>query len=317
MYGQLGTVQIAAQASLGTSTVSSLRALPVVTENLKLSIDTLQEKSLYGRFAESPRYSGKRSVAGKMDFEPFPSGLGALLYAACGQVVTTSGTGIQTHKFRPLNTADWDESAALPPFSALIHRDVASAMLYSDLQANMLTLECVNGELLKGSVDWVGGQYADNAKAASSAPNEPAWSWNQVSVSYGGTALGNLRRFSVKLDNKVAAEYLFGNSVYPALFKRTGAVEVSGDMTLVFASNSLMADFLNPPEKQLVVNFFSSVSSPAALRIDIPNLRIKDYGPAITGPGMLELPISWVADYAASSGYQLEFTLVNTSPSYP
>ena len=317
MYGQLGSFQLAAQASLGTFNVSSLRAIPIVSENVKLSIDQLQEKGLYGRFAEAPRYNGKRSVAGKTDFEPFPSGLGAMLYAACGQVNTVSSGGMQCHKFRPLNTADWDPSAALPPISALIHRDVGSAMLYFDLQANMLTLDCANGELLKGSIDWVGGQYADNANVTASAPNETAWTWNQSSVSYDGAGLGNVRRFGIKLDNKIAAEFLIGNSVYPSMYKRTGAVEVSGDITLLFSSNSLMADFLNQPGKQLAIHFLSSVSSPAALRIDIPNLRIKDYGPAISGPGLLELPLSWVADFAASSGYQLEFTLVNTTPAYP
>jgi len=316
-YGQLGSVQLAAQSSYGTLNVASLRALPIVSETLKLSIAQLQEAGLYGRFGDAPRTNGLRSSGGRIAFEPLPGFLGALLYAVCGQVSTTSVAGAQVYRFRPRNTSDWDDAAALPPFTALVHRDVASGMAYFDLCADKLALEAVNGALLKGSVDWVGGNYADQAKATPAFPAEAPWTWNQCSASYGGTALGAVRRFSLTQNNRLQAVHVLGNSATPAAVKRTGAVEVSGQMTLLFQSNSLMADFLAQPERQVLLNFASTVASPAALKIDIPNFRITDYGPAIGGTGLLELPVSWAADFAVGSSYQVEYTLTNTAPVYP
>src|SRR5579862_106407 len=108
MYGMLGDVQIAGQSSFGTLNVTSLRAIPVTKESMALDIDQILDAAMYGRFAESPRYSGKESVKGALDFIPLPTFLGTLLYAVCGQDSVTSGAGIQTHVLRPLNSADWD-----------------------------------------------------------------------------------------------------------------------------------------------------------------------------------------------------------------
>ncbi len=316
-YGQLGSVQLAAQSSYGTLNVGSLRALPIVSETLKHTIAQLQEAGLYGRFGDAPRTNGLRSSAGRISFEPLPGFIGTLLYAACGQVSTTSVAGAQVHRFRPRNTSDWDDAVALPPFTALVFRDVASGMAYFDLCADKLALEAVNGALLKGSVDWVGGNYADQAKAVPAFPGEIPWTWNQGSASYGGTALAAVRRFSITMNNRLQAVHVLGTSATPAAIKRTGPVEVNGQMTLLFQSNSLMADFLAQPERQLLLNFTSTVASPAGLKIDIPNLRITDYAPAIGGAGLVEVPISWVADFAVGSGYQVEYTLTNTAPAYP
>jgi hypothetical protein len=316
-YGQLGTLQLAAQSSYGTLNVTSLRALPIVSETLKHTLAQLQEKALYGRFGDPPRHAGQRASAGTVTFEPLPTFLGTLLYAACGQVTTTVASSVSTHKFRPLNTADWDAACALPPFTALLNRDVAAGMAYFDLAAGRLTLEAAHGELLKGTVEWVGGNYSDQAKSAPALPNEQPWSWNQASASYGGAALGSVRKFSLSQQNRLAPVYLLGSSATPNLIKRSGPVEVSGQMTLVFQSNSLMADFLAQTERQLTLSFVSNVASPAALKIDVPNLRITDFGPSLAGPGLVELPLSWVADFEPNSGYQVEYTLTNTVPAYP
>ena len=57
--GMLGTVQLAAQSSYGTSNVVSLRGFPVISETLKHTIAQLQETQMYGRYGDSPRYSDR------------------------------------------------------------------------------------------------------------------------------------------------------------------------------------------------------------------------------------------------------------------
>jgi hypothetical protein len=319
MYGLLSDVQLAGQSSFGTLNVSSLRTVPVTKESLALSIAQQLDPAMYGRFGESPRYSGKRDPAGALDFVPLPTFFGTLLYAACGRDSVTSGAGIQTHKFRPLDVADWDANIALPPFSILVNRDVGSAALYYDMAANELNLDVANGELVKGSIGWIGGKYADNAKVAAVFPAaEKEWTWDTFSASYGGQPL-NMRKFSLKLLNDLEAIFWLGNSVYPALIKRKGAVKVSGQFTLQFQTYSHFYDFSvqSQPGRQLLLNFLSTVASPSLLKLDLPQTRLMKYAPAIAGPGVLDVAVDYVGEYNVGSSYQLEWTLTNTQAQYP
>src|SRR5690348_610998 len=146
-YGQLGSVLMSAQQSLGTLLVSSNRSIPIVSENFEHTIDQIKEATMYGRFGESPRHQGMRAVSATMEFEPQPTMLGALLYAINGRDSVTSGTGIQTHKFRPLDTADWADAAALQPYSFLVDRNTNanSVMCFFDMVADQFTLAAKNG----------------------------------------------------------------------------------------------------------------------------------------------------------------------------
>jgi hypothetical protein len=314
----LGDLGVAGQSSYGTLNVTSLRTVPIVKETLALGIDQLLDPSLYGRFGESPRYSGRRSVSGAIDFVPMPTNMGTMFYAALG-VDTVSFVGsVATHKFKPLNTADWDSTAALPPFSILVNRDVGSSMLYYDLCATGLKLDIANGEFVKGTVDWIGGKYADNAKVAASFPVEKEWTWDTFSVSYGGQGM-NVRKMTLEVKNNLETIFWLGNSVYPAQVKRKSHVQIMGSLTLQFQSNSHMADFFtqSQPERQVLVNFLSVVASPASLKLDIPSFRWMKWPPQITGPGALEVTADWVGAYNTTSSYAFEASLTNTLALYP
>lgn len=317
-YGMLGDVGVAGQASYGTSNVASLRTIPVVKESLVLDINQLLDPALYGRFGESPRYSGGRSVVGALDFVPMPTFLGTMFYAALG-VDTVSFVGsVATHRMKPLNTADWDSTAALPPFSVLVNRDVGSSMLYYDLCATELKLDVANGNFVMGTVNWIGGKYADAAKVAPSFPVEKEWTWDTFSASYGGQPW-NVRKLSLGIKNNLETIFWLGNSVYPAQIRRKSHAQISGQVTLQFQSNSLMADFFiqSQPNRQLLLNFLSVVASPASLKLDIPAFRWMKWPPQITGPGALEVTADWVGEYNTTSSYAFEATMQNTIAAYP
>ena len=318
MYGLLSDIQFAAQASFGTSNVASQYQVPFVKESLALTVDQLLDPAMYGRFGESPHYQGKRGVGGGIDTVPMPTFLGLLLYGACGRDAVTFAASIATHKFRPLDVADWDSIAALPPFSVLVNRDVASAFLYYDTLINGLTLDFANGELLKATVDLLGGKYIDNAKVAAVQPVEKEITWDQFSVSYGGQGM-NVRRGQVKLMNNLTPIYLMGNSIWPAFIKRSAAVQVQGNLTLQFTTASHYADFIaaTQTERQLLVNFQSIVGSPSNLKIDVPKTRLMRFAPQVGGPGPVEVQVDFAGKYDTTSSYQLEFTMVNTRAAYP
>ena len=316
-YGALGNVQLAVQNSYGTSNVASLYSFPIISENLTHTIDQLAEQGQYQRFGESPRRKGVAKSQGNIVFEPQPRVLGLMLYLVCGSRATTFTASVATHVFNPRNTSDWDDKVAVPAVTALVDRDVSCGQCYYDLCANGLTLEIENGSLLRATVEFIGGNFAHAAKVAPVFPAEQPFAWNTFSASYNAAGVGNWRSARVSIKNQLEPVYLLGDSGTPSLIKRTGFVQVEGEGTLLFASNSLMADFLTQTERRLVWNFLSDVASPAQVTIDFPAARITAYAPAINGLGQLELPVSFVGQYSVASGNAVRYAVVNTVAQYP
>lgn len=316
--GLLTTAQVQMQSSFGTALTTSMRGFPFITESIEHKIEMLQEKQMYGRLGDSPRYNGKRSSEGKFNFTPRPSPLNFALWMMCGQDTVAFATSLATHKFRPLNTTEWDAGAsALQPVSILFNRQVGSSMLYSDLVANELDFTLNEGELMSADLSFVGGNYADNANVAPVyQPNDPPWQWNQVSYSYGGVALVGVRKFTLKHTNNVAALWTQTvNSGNPTRVVRNAPVDVGGTLTVMFQSNSLMADFLAASERQLKATF---TNGSFQFNIDVPNFRVTKWPVMAGGPGPIEAQMEWVAEFEqVNSNYQVEYTLTNTLAVFP
>jgi hypothetical protein len=323
-YGQLGSILMSAQGSLGNAITTSNRTIAIVKENIEYTIAQIKEMTMYGRFGESPRHQGVREVKGSFDFEPQPTALGALLYAVCGQDTVSFVASVATHKFRPRDTADFDpgpNGAPLTPYTFLLDRNsnTSSIMSVYDMIATDFTLSAKNGELLKGSIGWVGGAYQEVARVAPTFPPEKPWSWNQFSGTYAGQNIINFRDFSISIKNNIEGIFVLGNSYNPAQYRRKSQVEVSGKATLLFQSNSLMLNFTNAPavQSQMIFQFVSNVASPALLKIDMPQFRINKWAPVMAGPGIIEVPFDFTCQYDTTSSYQIEFSLTNTVAVYP
>jgi len=317
-YGMLETVQLSAQNSLGTLNVSSLRAIALISEGLNHTVAQLQEAAFYGQFGESPRYGGMRQSGGPTSFEPKPTWLGAGLYATCGRDTVAFTSSLATHKFRPLNVADWDPvQSALPPYSILVDRQVGSSMTYWDMVVNKLSLSIAAGQLLKADLTWIGGQYADQAKVAAVYPSmlEAPWNWGQASLSYNGVAVGQVTQLQMDVDNNLELKWtLTVNSGNPTHIKRKGPVIVSGTATILFTSNSFMAVFLAQSRAQFLATF--QVGS-YLFKIDMPQFRPTGWDVAGKAAGVIEATMPFVAEMDPTSSYQAEFTLANTVAVYP
>ena len=315
MYGQLSALQLNEQNSFGTAFTSSLFAVPVINESLNKTVAQIVEDNMYQRFGESPSHEGVNAIDGSIQIQPEPDGIGYFLKAAFGQVTTTSDTNDQTHVFRPVDV-DFDNKAALPPFSFLLDRDVNSNMLYSDCLVNNITIEAANGELLSLSVDIIGGTYADNASVAATFTDFEPFPWDTSSVQFNGVFLGDLRSFTLQVANNLETVYTLAGSRTPDKIKRTGMVNVTGTLVLDFASNSLMTEFLNQNERQLFLNFESRTNSPAEFLIDIALMRITEYTVGVAGPGINQLNMNFVGKYDVDSSYAIQITLINTKDVY-
>ena len=315
--GMMGSVGIALQTSYQASNVASLRSFPVISETLEHTIESMVEGGMYQRFAEGPRHKGAMQVAGGLEFEPQPHLLGLAAYLVCGSSQTSFTGSIATHKFRPRLTSDWDEAISLPAATILVDRDVGSSMAYFGCCADQLKLDLAQGALLKGSLAFVGGFFGQLADVAPVYPVERPFVFNVASVSWGGVAAQFVRSLSLTVRNQLKPEWTLNGSATPALIKRSGPVQVSGRLVLLFQSNSLMPDFTTPTQRQLLVTLTSDVASPARLVIDVPKARPTTYAPQLGGPGLIELPMDFVGEIDTTSNYVAEFTVVNSVVGYP
>lgn len=316
MYGQLSALQLNEQNSFGTANVDSLFAVPIVNESLNKTVDQIVEDNMYQRFGESPSHEGVNGVDGSIQIQPEPDGIGYFLKAAFGRVITTSDINDQTHVFLPLDISDFDDKAALPPFTYIVNRDVGSSMLYFDCLVNNITIEAANGELLSLSVDVMGGAYQNNADVTPTFTDFNPFPWNTSSVQFNGVFLGDLRSFTLQVANNLETVYTLAGSRTPDKIKRTGMVNVTGTLVLDFASNSLMTEFLDQNERQLFINFQSQTNSPAELLIDIALMRITEYTVGVAGPGINQLNMNFVGKYDVNSSYAIQITLINTRDEY-
>ena len=318
-YGMLGHVMVQAQNSFGTKLVSSLQAIPITGESISKTIEELAEAGMYGRFGESPYHRGTQVLGGSIEMEANPTAMGHLIKAVFGQIATTSDTNDQTHVFDPLNTGDFDDRAAVRPYTIEIHRDVGSAAQHLDMCGNQLTLNIANGEILNLSADFIGTQFSKVTAGTPSFPDVKPFLWAQSSVSFNGWAIEDMRDLTVTLNNNLEAIYTLrskaaGFANTPYRIKRTAAYQVEISGTVQFASQSLWAAFESLTDVPLLVNFKGD--TPHNCLIDVPKLRLTSFTPVIAGAGVIEASFGGRGQFHVGSANALRITLTNTHEYY-
>lgn len=325
-YGQNAVLGISFQDSAGTSNVSSLHFVPFLSEGLTLTKEPLISESMRGIHDEGPDYEGMNGVNGDVEIEAQSIALGAMLKAVFGSPSTSSvGSGFQ-HVFTP-TTSDWSTKLAHQPCTVYKHlSDAGSAHVYYDLNGSAIEFSCSAGEFLMASVSFVGGKEEQTAAVSAIYPDEKRWAWDVASVQIAptsGAALSALDQFmdlTITIDEQLEAQYTLNAAKTPSRIKRTGfrTVEVSG--TLKFDDQSEYQQFKAQSERAMEIFFRGNteVSSGVreTLKIVIPALRYREFGPAADGPGPIEVGFTGAGKYHTGSGTAIEITLVNTQDAY-
>ncbi|MDH5751332.1 MAG: phage tail tube protein [Deltaproteobacteria bacterium] len=317
-YGQSGHLAVCFQSSFGTTKTNSQFFIPLVSESIAETIETLVENNMYSRLAESPVHEGAHEIGGEIRTEAHPIYLGTFLKAALGQSSVTAQGSAFRHEFLPVSQ-DWDNYAAVPPLSVEIHRDTGSAFLYYDLLANALSLEISHGQLLSASMEVIGGQFQQKAPGtAVFKPGRP-WAWDVASISHGGTAQPDIRSLLVRFENQLAAQHTISGRKTPHRIKRSGPQKVTLEGSFLFENQQLFQDFMQQTENRFLLTLNGEAVSSgynAQLVIDLPRLRFQELTPQLTGTGALEAGFTATGVFDTTSGYALRVTLVNTQPAY-
>lgn len=313
-YGMRSHVMWNFQDSFGTSQTSSLQAIPVTGVTLNHTIEQIVEENMYSRFAESPYHEGAHMVEGDITMQANPIAMGWLLKSTIGIVSTTSGTGTQTHVFRP-NVTDFDDKAAGRPATCEVYYDTGSAAVYYDLVGDSLSLNISNGELLGVTAGFIGAGFSRKAAGSPTYPESKPFVWDQFSGSYNSALISELKDLTLDFNNSLEADWTLSSSKSPQRIKRTAhqTVEISG--TVLFASHSYMQAFEAQSENRFIAHF-AGQQAPNALTIDVPKMRFKTFDVSVGDAGIIEANFTAQGIYDTTSAYALEITLVNTQTYY-
>jgi len=306
MKGHLG---LGVQDAFGTSDVESLAYVPIIDESITFNLETIQEESMYGRFAQSPTHRGTAIVEGDINMEAHPIAMGSFLHAWAGSETSTEVVSHWAHSFK-LNPSDFSSRSAGYPFTIEVDRDVGSAFLYYDMILDSLELGITNGELMNLSASFIGAGYTRVAGTSPTFPTGTPYKWDMASCSYDAAAVVDLTELTVTANKNMEPLYTLtaSNNPYKIMRSDNEMIEVSG--TFIFQSHSYMLDYESFTEKRFFA-FFNGVGSDSLL-IDIPSMKFKTFEPTMAGDGIVEASFTADALYNTGSGTSLEITLTNS-----
>lgn len=320
-YGQLSTLGIVFQNSFGTvGDVNSIHWLPYLSESFKLNIPPMYSENMRGIHDEGDTYQGPRTCEGEIDCEAQPIALGAMLKSILSLESSVQSTGIYTHTFEP-RSDDFDALSANNPVTIYAFRDTGSGMLYQDMNGASLEMSIANGEFFKVKVGYVGGEFSQNAEVAASLPTGKRWTWDQSSVSLGGSAVGEIVSMNIKLDDGgLEAMHTLDASQYPSRVKRTGFRNIAIDGTLKFEDQDEYQQFISQSEREMILHFEGSTEVQSgyneSLTIKLPLMRYEEAAPMAEGPGYIEMSVTGRGKYSVTSATALQAILVNTQATY-
>ena len=315
-YGMCGHLMLDFQAAYGTSDVTSLIAVPIVSESINHTIEPLIEAGMYGRFAESPYHEGMHAVEGSVSIEAEPSAMGFFLKSVMGTVATTSGTGIQTHVFEPsVCGSEFSDRSAVQPLTMEIYRDVGSAFLYYDMLGNDFSINVANGELLTMETNFVGAGFSRQEGSTPTFPVGKPFLWDQFSGSYNSQAITDLKDLTVTFNNNLEATHTLTGSKSPYRIKRSGQQQIEISGTFVFAAHSYQQAFEAQSEVPMTFNF-ANVAAPHEFLMSLPKVRFKTFDVSMGGPGLVEASFTAGAVYDTTTSKTATFTLINTQGFY-
>jgi hypothetical protein len=188
------------------------------------------------------------------------------------------------------------------------------------MNASKMSLSVANGELLKASIEFMGGKYSQVAAPAASYPAGKGLTWDVASVALSGTANADISELNIELDDALENKHTLNNTKTPSRTKRSGRRTLAVGGTLIFDTQSEYQEFLSQSERNLTVHMkgLASVQSgyDEGLTLIVPLLRHTEFKPVAGGPGKLEVGFSGKGVYSTTSATALHITLANTQAAY-
>ena len=319
-YGMKTNIAFSFQNSYGTALTNSNFFIPYISEGFSVSKEMIVQENMRGIFDEGATHEGMNGVEATLESEANPIALGVMLKAIFGAATVVQSGSIYKHTFKP-RTADFDVYAANIPLTITKHLgDSGSAHQFYDMVASKLSLSIANGELLKASLDLMGGKYQQIAAPAASYPTGKPWTWDVASISIGGSANTDMSEINIELDEAIENRYTLSGAKTPSRTVRSGHRTLAVGGTLVFDNQTEYQQFLSQSERNLTINLKGTTEVQSGyyevLEIIVPLFRYTEFAPVAGGAEKIEVGFSGKGVYSTTSATMLQVALTNTQPAY-
>lgn len=301
--GTLGYLGLALQNDLtGQANADSMHFLPFVSESLTEQIPRIDTQELRHAHDEGYSHQGLRMVAGDIVLEPTPYSLAIAAYLTMGVLTTTSHASYFTHALQMRND-NLMAGAPLPPFTAVVGRDVSCAQAFWNMQATGFTVDVNQGEIAKLTMSVIGGAAIGDADLGTPSFNDVASShmpWNVTSIQLSGSAALDFTQLSIAVTNPIEARPTVVTSDYASVFKRSGFRQVRVNGTVDISSLTHYDRLRTGAEHAFLMHMAPTANE--YVTIGAPKLVYEANPFNIGGPGAVAATVSLRAHPDASSG---------------
>jgi hypothetical protein len=314
--GVYGKTTIDFETSLGVSpAVKAGKTLPFITNQLNSKQTLNKSKVISGMRSDSQPSYGNTDVSGTVTTSIDLGSIGYWLKSVVGNPVTTENTagaaGDYTHVFKV--------GSSLP--SMVIERLVGSTrFLYNGCKADTFKVSVGGDAEIEAQLDYVGckstvGTTAyDDAAAVISQTDKLNQFLAAIKIG-GAAATGVIKSGDFTLNNNLDKScYTVGDQGFRSQIAE-GLAQASGSFKTLFNDTSLMDYGLDHVTTSLEISW--SISATKSLSFLFPEVNFSRSDALITGPGGVELDLSWDAFFNTdANGSIVVVTLNNQVASY-
>lgn len=300
---QLG---IATESVVGTAVAVS-RFYEFNSENIQYRKKTVDGMGLRaGGLLSRAQRRVVTTFDGGGDFEiDLPTrGLGLLLSHAMGSVPSpvTVASGVYSYTF---TLGDLFGRSLTCQVGAPQYGGTVTPKTLSGAKVASFELSVGNGEIAKGKFTIDGAGFTSsgsgaNALATASYPLQGSvFNFAQGAITVDGTTVSNIKDFSVMVDNTLKVDrYNFNGIGSKSEQTLNGFRKVSGKVTAEFTDTTLYNKFLTDSSAALVLTFTGATIASTykeTLTITIPGVKFDSDTPNVSGPGVIDLDMSFTA----------------------
>lgn len=344
--GMLGYLGVGVESSVAgaagiNNSATIVDYIPIISETLQATREDLDSQELRQSWDQVKVYNGIQRVGGQINVEAHPISFGYLLRnafdvttamnglfgAAAGVVgAQASNATVRTHRFTTGTTQFQAGSGSdVPTMTYEVNRgpgfDVDSSFYYYRCAGNTLEISQEAGQLARGSLDVIGGDFEVAAKTSPSFPAADAFLWHQGSVTLDAVAGVCYESLTVRLNNNMEPVTCIGGGLRTEQVKRNNFRQVEVNGALSFTGFTEYDQFRNGSEGQLVLHIEGSQIDVLGdtdslflnvLRLDVPKFRYSTFPVNLAGPQRISVGFTGRGVLDTTSNYALEVMLTNT-----
>jgi hypothetical protein len=302
------TVGIGKQSAFGAA-ATTLSAIKVTSVDPTLDIERIDNDEMFGELEQFAPEQGIKQAGISLDGRAYPGMMGHILQMVAGTPATTGSQAPYTHEFTPSDTLPPRYTIGLDESSTGISTKILDAL------ASSFTLTQDMGAPLTWSLEAIATDREAGSVTVTGTVETRAFRFDDLTVTVDSGAVVNFKTLNLTVSNPVENIFTLNGTNEAAAQEFTGrrTIELSGTLRFTNDAASYRAEFEANTSMDLELAW--EIDANTSLTIHIPDFRISDHNWS-RGFDSTEVDFSGSGYFDSTSGYAIQFTLVNDTATY-